>query len=113
MEVVVRLVSAALGLWTGYLILNGDVPFKSLIRLLRVNSDSPPRYFEAWIEKNLPRAEDQIELRDLLNKKYPRTYARTIFGVIVLSSSGWLVLTVLGGAIEWLVGHFMDAVIGK
>lgn len=112
-EIIVRLLSAGIGLWTGFLILNGDVPFKSLVRSLGLTTDSPARYFEAWIEKNLPKVEDQIELRDLLNRKYPRTFARTFFGVIVLSVSGWLILTVLGGVIEWLVGNFMDRLIGK
>lgn len=111
-ELVHRVVLAGLGLWTGMIILNGGVPYREIARSCGIADDSAPRYLEIWIDRALPSIEDQEQLRDLLHARYPRSFARTFGAAVVLGASGWLLLTVIGGAIEWFTGNVLDRVFG-
>jgi len=62
----------------------------------------------AWINARLPDPEKQNALKQALDKAYPPSRARTIFGFIVSGAGGWLVLTILGAMIEWIVQRWLN-----
>jgi hypothetical protein len=64
--------------------------------------------WQAWINIRLPDPEQQKVLMEALNKAYPQSKFKTIVGLVVVSSGGWLVLTALSAVVQWLIEKGLD-----
>ena len=53
-----------------------------------------------WLNANMPDPVQQQALQTALNKKYPRSRARSVIGFIVLSVGGFIIMSAVGGVIE-------------
>ncbi|MCL4872371.1 MAG: helix-hairpin-helix domain-containing protein [Anaerolineae bacterium] len=66
--------------------------------------------WHAWINARLPNPDDQIALQHTLNNIYKPSITRTLFNLFVIAIGSWLVLTVLGAIIEWIVQGWLERI---
>lgn len=67
-------------------------------------------HWHAWINARLPNPDDQKALQVTLNNVYKPSVTRTLFNLFVIVIGSWLVLTVIGAIIEWIVQGWLERI---
>jgi len=64
-----------------------------------------------WINLRLPDTEQQKALKQALETMYPPSKFRKALSFIVFGAGGWILSTVLGSVIDWLLQNWLDKLI--
>jgi competence ComEA-like helix-hairpin-helix protein len=95
---------------TGIKIIRGESLYLNAITSLQQKTDSTQQWL-TWLNARLPDRSQQVQLLAALKQAYPPSPFRTLGGIIVVTSASWLLVTALGGVIEWFVQKWLESVV--
>ena len=61
------------------------------------------KYWLNWINSRLPDPQQQLSLKDALEKAYPPSRGQTITNILLIGIGGWIISTVLSAVVQWFV----------
>ena len=105
------ILAIALGI---YAIRDGISPFAKITEFLfgsdRSQNQWDRRAWQKWINARLPDPAKQMELRDTLNKAYPRSRFSSIVGIVLIGGGGWILLNVISSLIQFFMDRLLSGI---